>query len=496
MDFIVLLMAFLYLGRIKNPEQLKGISPGEFGKLMGVDRIPETKCYRSKLREICEQKKSKEWNVDLANKWTSNEDNEFYYIDGHVQVYSGNRATLGKKHVARQRLCLPGMQEFWINNKDGLPYFFITGEVNEKLLEILSSQIIPELLNEIHPKYSQEELFNDPDLPVFTVVFDREGYSPVFFKKLWSEYRIAVLTYRKNVKEVWEESEFSEYTIESDNTKEKMKLAEKHIELDNVKMREVRKLSEDGHQTSIITTNKKISTSSIAINMFSRWTQENYFKYMRKDYDFDRVLQYVVDQIDSDFVIVNPEYSNLSYYIKKLREKINRRKAKLYELKHENVNDSMENTAKQMKKQAREQEELDALLEKEEELIKKRKLIPSRIKIKDMPENTKYDKLNQESKHFQNIVKMLCYRAETSCANVLAEYYAKSKEEKRELVKSIIFSRGDILCDDKNETLTIRIYSLSNPRMNVALEKLCEIINDAEYTYPCTNLKLIYKLAK
>jgi hypothetical protein len=49
-----------------------------------------------------------------------------YYVDGHVQVYHGRLAELGKKHVSRQRLCLPGMMEFWINSREGLPFFFIT----------------------------------------------------------------------------------------------------------------------------------------------------------------------------------------------------------------------------------------------------------------------------------------------------------------------------------------------------------------------------------
>lgn len=486
----------MYLARIKNPEQLKQVSPGEFGKLLGVDRIPEAKCLRSKLKQICKQEKSSEWNMELANTWSTREGNEFYYVDGHVQVYSGYNATLGKKHISRQKLCLPGIQEFWVNNNEGLPYFYVTGEVNEKLLEMMTEQIIPKLLNEIQTKYSEAELANDPDLPIFTLVFDREGYSPVFFEKLWEEYRIAVLTYRKNVKDNWEDAEFTECTIVSESKNKVMKLAEKQTLLNKVSLREIRRLSDDGHQTSIITTNKKLSIENLAVNMFLRWTQENYFKYMRKDYDFDRILQYVVESIDNDLVVANPEYNNLTYYIKKIREKISRKKAKLFELIEENINDTLENTPKQLLKQAQEKEELEALLRKEEELIQQRNLIPSRIKIKDMPDNIRYNRLHIESKHFQNIIKMICYRAETSCANVFEDIYKKSKDEKRDLVKSIIFSRGDIICDYEKKTLTVSLYSLSSPRMNFALEKLCELLNDENYTHPAADLKLIFKIAK
>ena len=40
--------------------------------------------------------------------------------------------------------------------------------------------------------------------------------------------------------------------------------------------------------------------------------------------------EYSLDKIDDDFKVVNREYSNISYRIKKEREKLSRRKAQLY----------------------------------------------------------------------------------------------------------------------------------------------------------------------
>jgi len=122
-DCIILFLSFMFLRRIKNPEQLKYHSPGEFGKIMGLDRIPEAKCLRKKIKEICSQKHSEQWNMALANQWSCKEDNEFYYIDGHVQVYSGYKAKLGKKHVSRQKLCLPGYKNFGLTIRVGCPIF-------------------------------------------------------------------------------------------------------------------------------------------------------------------------------------------------------------------------------------------------------------------------------------------------------------------------------------------------------------------------------------
>jgi len=484
----------MYLRRIKNPEQLKYYSPGEFGKIMGLDRVPEAKCFRGKLAEICSQQKSGEWNMALANQWSLTGENDFYYIDGHVQVYNGYQAKLGKKHVSRQKLCLPGMQEFWINDKNGMPYFYITGQVNEKLLEMLDKHIIPTLRSEMSCKYSEQELGNDPDLPRFTVVFDREAYSPVFFQKLWNNYQIAVLTYRKNVNDLWDENDFAEYKVEIEGNTTKMQLAEKTVELNGVFMREIRRLS-DGHQTSVITTNKKLSLLMVALFMFARWTQENFFKYMRQDYDFDRMLQYAVEQIDGEFTVNNPEYSNLTYKLGKLREKISRKKALLFELMESNIKDTLDKANHYLKEQAKVREELQILGMQEKELLAKRTKTPSRMKIKDMPEHIKYTKLNIESKRFQNTIKMICYRAETSFANLLAVNFKKDTNEKRALAKSLINSTADILPDYTNNKLNIIIYSQANPRMNHAIEKLIPLLNESETVYTGTNLILNYQIA-
>ena len=484
----------MYLRRIKNPEQLKYHSPGEFGKVMGLDRIPEAKCLRGKLKEICSQESSWQWNMGLANMWSSGEDNEFYYIDGHVQVYTGYKAKLGKKHVSRQKLCLPGMQEFWVNNKEGMPYFYITGQVNEKLLEMLEKQIIPTLLNEMPSKYTCQKLQDDPGLPRFTIVFDREAYSPVFFQKLWEQHRIAVITYRKNVKDIWDENDFSEYTVDIEGNETEMKLEEKQVELNNVSMREIRRLS-GKHQTSVITTNKKLSIHMVAFYMFSRWTQENFFKYLRQDYDFDRLLQYAVEQIDKDFVVNNPEYNNATYKLGKIREKISRRKAVLYELQENNLKADLDKTNEYLRKQIKIREELEMLKEQEKNLLEKRSLVPSQMKIEDMPDHIKYDKLNIESKRFQNIIKMICFRAETSCANLLSTDFRKSINEKRTLVKSIINSHADIIPDYQNNQLKINIYSQANPRMNLAIENARRRVAGMYIVRTGTNLVLNYKIA-
>jgi len=493
-DSSILTLAFMYLCRVKSVEQLKHHSPGEMGKLLGLDRIPEARCLRGIIKELSLQERAPEWNAYLAEEWINQEDPGIYYIDGHVQVYHGHLANLGKKHVSRQKLCLPGMIEFWVNNADGLPYFYVTGEVNEKLQEVILTQLTPPLLELTDGKVSQKELDTDELLPRFTLVFDREAYSPLFFKRLWECSRIAVITYRKNVNDKWDEQDFSAYDVDAE-VKTTMYLCEKEIVIDDVRMREVRKLTETGHQTSVITTNFKIPTILIALYMFSRWAQENFFKYMRQEYDIDRIIQYGVDELDKSIMVVNREYSNLTQKLKKLRERKARRQANLYILEAENIEGEMEQTGKNIKKQLYFRHEIESLEAEEQKILVQRKQQPYKISIGEMPENTRYNKLKTESKHLQNIIKIICYRAETAIANLLAAHYQKSSNEIRALVKSIIFAKADLYPDYQTNTLTVRLNSLATPRDNVAISEICQILNDYEAVFPGTNLNLFFKTA-
>lgn len=483
----VLTLAFMFLCRIKNPEQLKHHAPGELGKLLGLDRIPEVKCLRGIISELTALQKAGQWNAHLARQWIESSEESIYYIDGHVQVYHGYAGNLGKKHISRQKLCLPGMTEFWVNSKEGMPYFYITGEVNEKLQEMILTRIVPEIDKIANPETGPA------GGPRYTIVFDREAYSPPFFRQLLDDHRIAVITYNKNVKDRWDETGFTEHEVRTTLGPTTMKLQQRDLTVKGVSMREVRKLNDGGHQTSILTTHWDLEMAFIAGHMFARWAQENFFKYMIQEYAFDNLTQYTVNQLDGDIKVVNREYSNLTYRLKKVREKTARRKARLYNLKEQNIKEKIENTKPLMARQLRLNEELGLLAIEEKQLVSERKGVPYKIEISQMPQEYRYTKLNTESKHLMNIIKMIAYRSETALANLLAPGYSKSDNEIRALVKSLIYNRADLHPDFKENKLVVTLYSMASERENLAIERICQTLNEAEVVFPGSDLTLIYK---
>jgi hypothetical protein len=51
-ESVVLTLAFMALARIRNSEQRNQCKPGEIGRIIGLDKIPEVRCLREKRQRI------------------------------------------------------------------------------------------------------------------------------------------------------------------------------------------------------------------------------------------------------------------------------------------------------------------------------------------------------------------------------------------------------------------------------------------------------------
>ncbi|MEI8309602.1 MAG: putative transposase, partial [Verrucomicrobiota bacterium] len=95
------------------------------------------------------------------------------------------------------------------------------------LQKTLEEEIVPRLLAGIPGQPAPEELAADPLRHRFTLVFDREGYSPDLFSRRKAQ-RIAVLTYHKNPGADWGQSEFTPQILTHPNGEKSMlQLAER-----------------------------------------------------------------------------------------------------------------------------------------------------------------------------------------------------------------------------------------------------------------------------
>jgi hypothetical protein len=520
LNSILLTLAMMALARIKNPEQLKQCKPGEIGRIIGLDRIPEVRCLREKINLLCEQNHAQELNNKLIDYWypevaDGEQEASFFFIDGHQRIYSGGLANLPSKFISRLKLCHCATTEYWVNDQKGMPVMSVTGELTEKLQQAIEEQIIPQMQKTVllaapqpepqieggqnisatvplQVKTDDQQSGQQELPPACTFIFDREGYDVPFFNRLWDKYRIAFLTYRKNVKDLWPEESFKTVDVTVSERIVSMNICEQKVMLGGTQFREVRRLTDSGHQTSIITNNGNITTAQAAGHMFSRWCQENFFRYMKADYDFDKIIEFGTETIDETKQVVNPQYSKLSHRLKKEREKTRRLKADFLTRTEQGFDTGLEQTPQLEQKLVELTEKIEKQQQTQSQIEEQRKQVKSRVTLKEMPEQTRYNKLKPESKLLMNIIKMICYRAETAIANLLAEYGIK-EEEKRMVVKQIIQNNADLLPDMQNNTLTITLHTLSAPRFNKAAEQLAAFLNSTDETFPDTKLRLIFK---
>jgi exonuclease VII small subunit len=296
------------------------------------------------------------------------------------------------------------------------------------------------------------------------------------------------------VKDKWEETDFTKYNATDHHGNPiTMQLCEKEIELNNHKFREVRKLSDSKHQTSIISTHPFMTLITISIRMFARWLQENYFKYMIADYSLDHIYQYGVEEIEISKQIVNPAHRSVSNQYKKEKEKLGRLEKELVKNVKLDIESSLDTFKENIESKAKLVEKIEEKRQKVTDLLAKKKDIPYKITLQDLPKDERYNTLRKESTYFMATLKMICYRAETALTNLIRQSYKKADNEKRTLIKEIIFNAADIKPDYQKNELLVTMHSMSTPMKNEIVLQLCHELNETETVFPGTNLKLVYK---
>jgi hypothetical protein len=421
------------------------------------------------------------------------------YVDGHVRLYHGGQTQLPRRYVSRQRLCLRGTTDYWVNDALGQPFFSVERPIDHGMLEALRSDVVPRLLKEVPNQPTAEQLETDPYLSRFVIVFDREGYSPTFFREMWQEHRIACITYHKHPKEAWPESEFSETQVPMPRGEVlTMKLAERGAWIGDrhtgLWVREVRKLNTSGHQTSLISTAYGQLGLENAGSLFSRWSQENFFRYMMQHYAIDALNEYRTEPIPgTNQPVVNPARRELDRQHRSLKSKLTQRQSRFATITlHPQAEES--EIEKWGRKKAELQEEIEQLENELTVLKTQMASTPKHVAWDDLPQEQKFERLAPSRKRLTDTVKLVAYRAETALASIVGEKLSHG-DEARSLIRDLLRSDADICPDKTASVLMVRVHTLANPRSNRAIQHLLDHLNAAEFAYPGTNLRLTYTLA-
>jgi transposase len=475
----LLTLLLMALWRIKRPEGLKEYSPQGLGRVLGLDRAPEVKTLRRKLARLAATGRAAQFGTALAQQRVALRGAAlgFLYVDGHVRVYHGQHR-LPKAHVARLRISLPATSDYWVNDQAGDPLFVVTAEANAGLVKML-----PGILEQIRALVGQRRL---------TVVFDRGGFSPKLFQHLLAA-GFDLLTYRKGRYPRIARRRFRPCRTRLNGKVTAYVLADQEVRLlqGKLRLRQVTRRMDNGHQTPILTSRRDLPAAQVAYRMFDRWRQENFFKYLREEYALDALAEYAAVPDDPTREVPNPTWAAWDAKLRQAYACLDRLQAEygleaLTNLEHQRRTMRGFKTA-----QGKLGQKIWRAWQRVEQLEKRRAALPRRVPVQAVTDEPVV-KLAPERKHLTNLIKMVAYQAESDLLRLVAPHYRRADDEGRTLIQSALASAADLQVTQTK--LRITLAPQSSPHRTRAIAALCEELNQTNTLFPGSRLRLRYAI--
>ena len=504
-------LVVMALLRIKRPEQLKHHDPVSLGLVLGMPRVAEVKTIRRKLDEIALFGKAAAWHRELARRRA--EENPAVlatlYIDGHVRAYHGKHR-IGQARISRLKRVMRAEEDYWVHQAQGEPLLVVHASVDRRFHEALVHRVLPEIREVVGERRVR-------------IVFDREGWSRELFDDLL-RLNFDFTTYRKGKYEPLDESEFETVSLSIPGQPDvEYELAESTLEEEGwPELRLIALKKSNGGQTHVVATGQRTwqslqldlgeadpSAAEIAWTMFGRWSQENWFKYMRTEYALDVLVDYRVELDDQEQLVVNPRWRELDRQVASARGRLERAQAKHSVLtmkldaaqQPRNETDGDNSAAvskgkasqnkelqKRCNEQAAEVSKLSAALDR---LRAARKAAARKIPLREADDRDKV-KLSYERKLFTDTVKLAAYEIETRLYQMLGMRFRNSPMEGRGMIRALLSASGDIRVT--GDLIEVHLDQRSAPRYTLAMQSLCQHLNALRPRLPETPYELRFHI--
>ena len=475
----LLTLLLMALWRIKRPEGLKEYSPQTLGQVLGLDRAPEVKTLRRKLARLAAAHRAVQFGRALAKRRVAARGAAwgFLYLDGHVRVYHGQHR-LPKAHVARMRLSMPATSDYWLNDQSGDPVFVITAEANAGMVKML-----PAVLAEVRALIGERRL---------TVVFDRGGYSPKLFRQIL-DANFDILTYRKGRLPRIPRKRFRKYRTRQEGRTFTYVLADQEVRLlkGKLRLRQITRLAEDGHQTPILTSRRDLPAAQVAYWMFGRWRQENFFKYLREEYALDALVEYAAVPDDANREVPNPAWAAVDAQLQQAQAHLDRLQSE-YGLEALTNPELKRPTMRGFKiAQGKLSEQIWNAMQRVSRLEARRAAVPRRVPVQAVTKEPVV-KLAPERKHLTNLIKMVAYQAESDLLRAVASHYRRVDDEGRTLIQSALAGTADL--EVTKTELRVTLAPLSSAHRTRAIAALCQELNRMDTLFPGSPLRLRFAI--
>ena len=467
-----LLLVCVFAALVGEPraEGLTRVDPVALGRLVGLDRAPEVKTVRRRMEALAGLGRSEELLMALARHHAAAHPEAMgvLYVDGHVRAYHGG-ADLPRAHLARARIAMAATTDTWLADHDGnavlvwscTPGAALTGELE-------------------HAARAVRELLGPDARP--TICFDRGGWSPAGFAELVGA-GFDILTYRKSPTSPEPRSAFGWHHVEDAwGHDHEYLLAERAVRVSYdqgrhyLACRQVTRLDPaSGHQTQIITTRADLEVTEVARAMFSRWREENLFRFMRPR-GLDAMDSYAKVDDDPARLVPNPAKARMAKALSAAR-------AELAAAKEAAITHALDGQPAPVRP-------IDEAAAALAALKAQSATIPAKVPLGDIRPDAV--RLDDERKRLHDAVRMATWNAEHALARALGAHHARAEDEAHSLLAEAFATSADL--EIVGDELHVRLEALSAPRRSRAIAAICAELNETETLYPGTALRLVYSV--
>lgn len=484
LEELALTLFYLDLFGFRSLEDFKRAYPEEFGVLMGRTHSPSLFTLRRFLHQVRELGKGEALIEAFAQSYLQSGLAQWgvMYIDGHFMPYYGLYPITKGWHGVRQ-MAMKGSYNFLVVDERCSPWLFLIRSSSEDLL-----QKIPELIEKA--KRLGEQAGVTPErLEQLIVVFDREGYSAELYRYLdgrdqgeGKKRRALFISWAKYA-DKWvndlAEEQFRQVARVSHQIQKPEEIRYLETERTMSKYGIIRTIviqSGENKQRSAIYTNgtqEEIGAERIVQLICGRWGEENAIKELLHKHLINYTPGYVMEELDTQPLVTNPEITKLKQKRAGLVSELNRLKVEL-------ANHMLKERDKQRKPRtlARSQEEILASITMKESTIFLTDLelekVSAEIPFDKAHGGEKLLRLNHEKKRFLDGIKVFVCNLRAEMGRMLLKHYDRKKEVWPAV--SMIVERGGLVKLEEGR-LQVTLRRFKDREIDYAARHLCEDLN-------------------
>lgn len=478
-----LTLFYLDLFGFRSMEDFKRAYPEEFGLLVGRGQSPSLFTLRRFLHKVRKLTKGEDLIDAFAVSYLKSGLAAWgvMYIDGHFMPYFGMHPISKGWHGVRQ-IPLKGSYNFLVVDERFSPWLFLIRSASEDLL-----QKIPELIEKAK-RLGEQAGVSRERLEKLIVVFDREGYSAELYRYLdgrdegegkrralfisWAKYA------DKWVNDLAEE-QLSQVARVSHQIQKSEEIQYMETERSMSKYGKIRTIviqSGENKQRSAIYTNgaqEEIGAERIVQLICGRWGEENAIKELLHKHLINYTPGYVLEDLDQQPLVTNPEITKLKQKRAGLVSELNRLKVELAD----QVLKKKDKKRKRRTSTRSRAEVLASITVTESQILlidqELDKLSP-KIPFDEAHDGEKLLRLNHEKKRFLDGIKVFACNLRAEMGRMLLKHYDRKKELWPAV--SMIVERGGYV-KLKEGRLHITLRRFKDREIDYAARHLCEDLN-------------------